>query len=374
MEKQYEFRAVLNSRVVKELALAIQKVYPDFEDQKFQKGINKTLETLAFKDRSKLIADQLKKYLPKDYPVAAKILLGSLGSAKEGEKLTGNETFFYMPHGVYVMQEGLKEEDFELSMQLVYELTKRFTSEWTIRAFLEKYPERTLTKLAKWVKDKDEHVRRLVSEGTRPRLPWASHLVAFLKNPKPALKLLEQLKEDESLYVRRSVANHLNDIAKDHPDLVISTLRKWKEIKNEDTQWLIRHALRTLVKAGNTDALEILGYAKNPAVELSDFVIDKKTVKIGAVLVFDFDLSSKSSKAQDLMVDYVVHYMKANGTQAPKVFKLKKLSLEADETVHFSKKQSFKVISTRKFHVGKHRIEIQINGQRFGEVEFDLTS
>lgn len=374
MEKRYEFRAVLNPTVVEQLATAIQKIYPEFDSKKFQKAVNKTLETLGFKERAQLIANQLKQYLPKDYPTAAQILLGSLGSAKEGEKLTGNDSFFYMPHGVYVMQEGLKEEDFELSMQLVYELTKRFTSEWTIRAFLEKYPKRTLTKLAKWVKDEDEHVRRLVSEGTRPRLPWASHLVEFQKNPKPALALLEQLKEDESLYVRRSVANHLNDIAKDHPDLVIKTLEGWKKIKNEDTQWLIRHALRTLVKAGNADALEILGYAKNPAVELSGFVVDKTTVKIGEILVFNFDIHSKSSENQDLMVDYIVHYMKANGSQAPKVFKLKKVNLGAKETLHFTKKQSFKIISTRKFHIGKHRIEIQINGQRFGEVSFMLSS
>ncbi|MCP4438383.1 MAG: DNA alkylation repair protein [Aureispira sp.] len=372
MEKQYEFRAVLNAKVVKKLAIGIQNVYPKFDSKNFQKEINKTIDQLAFKERAQLIAGFLKKYLPKDYPAAAKILLDSLGSAKEGDKLTGNDTFYYMPHGVYVMQEGLAEEDFEQSMELVYELTKRFTSEWTIRAFLEKYPKRTLKRLAKWVKDKDEHVRRLVSEGTRPRLPWASHLVEFQKNPRPALKLLEQLKEDKSLYVRRSVANHLNDIAKDHPDLVTSTLKEWKKIENEDTQWLIRHALRTLVKAGNADALELLGYAKNPAISISNLKVDKTSLKVGEILVFDFDISSSSKKDQQLMVDYVVHYMKANGKLAPKVFKLKKVALAAEETMHFSKKQSFKLISTRKFHAGKHRIEIQVNGQRFGNIEFEL--
>jgi hypothetical protein len=190
----------------------------------------------------------------------------------------------------------------------------------------------------------------------------------FVKDPKPVLKLLELLKEDESLYVRRSVANNLNDIAKDHPDLVVGVLKKWKKIDNKGTQWLIKHAARTLLKQGHTGALALLGY-HSPQVEWGNFVVDKNISFYGN---FCFQFDFVSSVDQDLMIDYILYFMKANGKLAPKVFKLSKKKVFAGEQIVFKKKHSFRKISTRVYYPGKHALEIMINGKKFDRKEFTL--
>ena len=257
-------------------------------------------------------------------------------------------------------------------MHALYEMTQRLSSEWAIRVFLEKYPDKSLAVLKKWAKDKSPHVRRLVSEGTRPLLPWGKRLNHFKENPQITIELLNLLQNDSSEYVRRSVANHLNDHAKYHPDLVVKTLNSWKKNhpgKNMDR--LIKHATRTLVKNGHQGALEIIGFKKGAKINIEGFMIDKE-IKIGSHLNFSFNIISTDKKNQKILIDYVIYFKKSDGSLSPKVFKLTSKELKKDEKISITKKHSFKIITTRSYYPGLHKISIQVNGEERASKEFNL--
>ena len=371
-EKQYEFSDVINLSVVQQIAQSIQQVWKPFDAVGFEEAIAPTLSTLAFKERANLIATAMYDFLPKDFGQTGQLLLDSFGSELTSLDFSGASVFMYMPHGVYVSRYGLEEAHFELAATFLYEMTKRFSAEFAIRPFLAKYPKRMLEKLVQWVRDDNQHVRRLVSEGTRPRLPWAARVTAFDADYSVIINLLEQLKNDPELYVRRSVANHLNDLTKDREELVVDTLQTWNQKPTQYITWITKHALRTLVKARNTQALALLGFSNQPAIEVADFKLNTKQLQLGEELHFSFDVVSKSNAVQPLMVDYILHYKKANGKQAPKVFKLKIVDLKPQQTLSLKKKQRFQHLSTRLLYAGLHKVELQINGQRFGEEAFEL--
>lgn len=329
----------------------------------------KDLDRLSLSERAWSITESMRRFLPRDYEEVAEIFKKTFGPELHSDRVEGMDGFYYMPFGNYVAKYGI--DDFDISIDLLREITIRFTSEFPIRLFLEKYPKKTLAVLNNWVNDPNVHVRRLVSEGSRPRLPWASRLREFQKDPSSVIELLEQLKEDPELYVRRSVANNLNDIGKDHPELVIEVLTDWSRSKDPGTHWIIKHASRSLIKEGNSKALSLLGYDPNIKVDLVDLQV-KGMVEMGNILNFSFSILSNEKTSKDVMVDFVVHYMKANGKRAPKVFKLAKTKIRSGEYLEFNKKVSFKPISTRKYYQGTHAIEIQINGTRFGRGEFEL--
>ncbi|MRT92474.1 DNA alkylation repair protein [Ancylomarina sp. 16SWW S1-10-2] len=372
MEEGFLFKDVFNPELVARMGKRIKKVSPQFNADSFYKSIVPELEPLSLSERSALICESLQKHLPKAYNKAIEILLSTFDQVKETSEMSGFEGFYFMPIAKYVSVYGLEKEDFDTSMIALIEITKRFTSEDAIRPFIRKYPEETFVNLYKWAADENVHVRRLVSEGTRPRLPWSSVLREFITDPSRVLNLLEELKQDTELYVRRSVANNLNDIAKDHPQLVIKTLKNWKSIKNEGTQWIISHASRTLLKQGLPEALELLGYPINVKVSVENLTLNKKNCKMGDDIEFSFDITSQAIESQNLMVDFIVHYTKSSGKTAPKIFKLSKKKLPGNQKVSFKKKLSFKIISTRKYYSGLHEIEIQINGKRYGKVNFEL--
>jgi 3-methyladenine DNA glycosylase AlkC len=263
-------------------------------------------------------------------------------------------------------------DHYDLSMGALYQMTKRFTAEGAIRAFLLRSPEKTLAILSRWAEDENCHVRRLVSEGTRPRLPWAIQLKPFIADPRPVLKLLEKLRTDPELMVRRSVANNLNDIAKDNPDQVVETLRRWSRIDNDGTRWLIRHAARTLVKQGNREMLAILGYSPEVHICVSEIQLHKAAINLGEALTFSFNVRSTSHHAQKLVIDYVIYHVRANGKLSPKVFKLTRKTLEAGEAAAISKTHPFRSISTRTYYPGHHALEIQVNGTGYRKVGFEL--
>jgi 3-methyladenine DNA glycosylase AlkC len=275
--------------------------------------------------------------------------------------------FLYLPHVLYVAQHGL--DHFEQALDLQYELTRRFSAEYSIRAYLERHPEATLARLRVWAADPDVHVRRLVSEGTRPRLPWAPRLRSFQKDPQPVLDLLELLKDDPELYVRRSVANNLNDIGKDHPAVLFETCRRWSIDASEDRHWLIRHALRSAVKRGEPGALKVLGYSRAPKIRIDAVKITPRRAAIGQKVEFSFDLGSTARSRQDLLVDYRVFFVKAGGGTSPKVFKLSTIALAPGETVRLTGRLSLRQMTTRKHYPGKHAVEIIVNGTaiRLGE-------
>jgi 3-methyladenine DNA glycosylase AlkC len=370
MQQNFQVRDVFNERVVNQLAENLTRAWRGFDAPGFRQAVNSKLKFLTFSERLALIRDNLREYLPGDFPRALEIILKALPPEISTDELTGYDGFIVLPQNEFVAKYGL--DHYDLSVQALYQMTKRFSAEGAIRAFLLKYPERTLSILSEWAQDANPHVRRLVSEGTRPRLPWTMQLKPFIEDPRPVLRLLEKLKTDPVLMVRRSVANNLNDIAKDNPDLVVKTLKRWGKIKDEGTQWLIRHAARTLVKQGNKDALAILGFGSKIEIAVSKIQLDQPAMKMGEDILFSFEIKSNSKQAQNLVIDYVIQHVKANGKRKPKVFKLAKKRLAAGEAVRFSKRHSFRPISTRRYYAGKHALEVQVNGSRYGKAEFEV--
>lgn len=355
--------------LVTQMAERIHSIYPDFSQSDFITAVDAELHSLELKPRFGLIADKLYTFLPEDYSQAVQILVDILDDSSHDFEHIEDVGFRLLSIPTFVEKYGV--DDFDASMDAMYIITRYVSCEFAIRPFIMRYPEQTLTTLHQWVKDSNEHVRRLVSEGTRPRLPWASQLPDFIKDPSPAIALLQHLKDDPSLYVRRSVANHLNDITKDHPDRVLDIVEDWQKGASEGTVWLINHSLRTLVKKGDSRALSLLGFG-SAEVRLDDLTISPDTLIFGDNLAIGFTLTSTSSKPQQLMIDYIMHFVKANRKTAPKVFKLKKVNLDANETITIEKSHSIRPISTRKYYAGQHRIEIQVNGQVVGQADFEL--
>lgn len=370
MEQNFQVRDVFNESVVNQLAENLARVWPEFDADGFRQSINPSLKALTFSERNNLIRDRLWDFLPKDYPRALEIILKALPSEIPNCELTGYDGFIVLPQNEFIAKYGL--DHYDLSMQALYEMTKRFTAEGAVRPFILRYPEQTLAIFSQWAEDENCQVRRLVSEGTRPRLPWTMQLKPFIEDPRPVLALLEKLKTDPVLMVRRSVANNLNDIAKDHPDLVVKTLRGWSKIEDEGTQWLIRHAARTLVKQGNKDVLTILGYSPQADISVSKIKLEKPVVKMGEALNFSFEVKSTARQPQTLVIDYVIYHVKANGKLTPKVFKLTNKTLGPGQILKISKTHPFRFITTRKYYPGKHALEVQVNGTSYQKINFEL--
>jgi 3-methyladenine DNA glycosylase AlkC len=277
---------------------------------------------------------------------------------------------------------GIHEQlSLEQGLYYLQQITEFFSAEFAIRHFILRQPEQVLVVLQSWLEHDNHHVRRLVSEGTRPRLPWGVRLPIFIEQPELVIPLLTALRDDEEEYVRRSVANHLNDIAKDHPDLVIEIAQDWlsteslKGLSSEkklNRTKLIRHACRTLFKQANPDALSLFGYGAVDDLQCS-IELHNNVVPWGGDLVFDLAVTGKEVKNNKFMIDYIIHYKKANGKLAPKVFKWLDRREVLTQGNSFQKKQSFKAISTRKYYPGLHKIEIIMNGIKKAEAEFELS-
>ena len=260
-------------------------------------------------------------------------------------------------------------EDFDFSMQALRFFTAFGSSEFGVREFLRRDPERALAIMESWSREGDEHVRRLASEGSRPRLPWSFRLEAIVKDPSLTASILESLKADPSLYVRRSVANHLNDVTKDHPDYVFARLATWP-LEDPHTAWIAKRALRTLIKKGDRRALAVIGAPDEAKVQVTGFVVKPRSLKLGERLDLSFTLKSKSGKPQRLVVDYIVHYVKKSGAAAPKVFKLKELTLEPGASIRIARSQVVKDFTTRVHYPGLHAVEIVANGKKVASGSF----
>jgi len=367
--------------VPRRVATMIGKVYPDFDAQKFLDFVLPEYDSLELMPRGWHMADGLHQTLPDDYEQAIDVLLASLPPAKsaiaeisatadrEGGSLA---PFLFMPHTFFVARYGLG--DFATSMRAQYELTQRFTAEFSIRPFLDHHTDATLKTLQSWIEDPSEHVRRLVSEGTRPRLPWAARLRQFQQDPTPVLALLEQLKDDASLYVRRSVANNLNDIGKDNPQALFSTTRRWMANASAQRVWVVKHALRVAVKNAEPQALAIVGYGEAAKVRVEKVSITPRQTSEGSQVSLLFTISSKAQKSQALLIDFQVHYIKANGQSRAKVFKLTQIDLAPDERIQLRKKISLAAMTTRRHYPGEHKIDLLINGQVIPLGSFMLTA
>jgi 3-methyladenine DNA glycosylase AlkC len=269
IQKGSTLKALLDREAVDCLAHNVKLVHPRFDADAFRRTALAGLAPLSILQRGHHLARALRTHLPGRYESAVEILLASLTPPHAATEDLGLAVFFYLPHVSFVATYGLDaahnggRDPFEVSMRAQYELTRRFSAEFSIRPFLIRWPERTLARLQQWTADPDPHVRRLCSEGTRPRLPWAQRIPAFVGDPRPTLPILEALKDDPELYVRRSVANHVGDIAKDHPDLAFALCTRWVAGASAERKWLIRHAVRHPAKKGVKAALRLRQLAKH---------------------------------------------------------------------------------------------------------------
>jgi len=370
------FKNAFNENLIKNMANVFSLNWSSFNKKGFIEDAKNNFKNLELKERSNQITEAMKTHLPSDFSQTAEILFSSLGAEINDDKIirdsdkSGLAGWAIMPMCEYVGLYGWNH--FTISMNLFKEMTKRFTCEFGIRTFILKDPTKTLKVINRWSKDKNKHVRRLASEGIRPRLPWAMKLEPFINNPQPIIKILEILKDDPEEYVRRSVANNLNDISKDHPEEIITLSKKWIENASHDRQRLLKHACRSLIKAGDKKILKIFGYkeAKLKDIKLS---LKAKNLKMGDALEFKLSMNSGSTKKQSLLIDYVIHHKKKNGSNTPKVFKWTSKILVSKNRLEIEKKHPFKVISTRTYYGGKHRIDIMINGNTVASSEFNLT-
>lgn len=353
----------------------LKRVHPAFDVAGFIHAATTGLDALELKERAAQIRDALNRFLPSDLENAIEVMLASLHPDDSVELSTvgmdadGIRGWAVMPMSDLV---GLRcAEAFDTALMAQKEMTKRFSSEFGIRYLILQDQDRAMAEITRWADDDNYHVRRLASEGTRPRLPWAMQLPAFIADPGPSLPILEKLKNDPTEYVRRSVANHLNDIAKDNADTTARVCAKWMQNATPHRKKLIRHALRTLIKQGHPLALETLGFGA-AEIELSPLRIQTPVVQFGEALEFESVIRSTANRKQQLAIDFIVHWRKANGETAPKVFKLKTLTLEPGERISVSKRHPIRPITTRRYYPGLQAVELQVNGKAFGRHDFEL--
>jgi 3-methyladenine DNA glycosylase AlkC len=355
-------KEMFNENFYKNFAKEFSKVYKQFDSKKFVKEVTTSISDLSLNQRMRKTSEVLKHHLPSDYKKAVEIMKKVIPSTK------GGYTNLVFPDfvGVY------GHDDFESSMEALKYFTKFGSSEFAIREFLKRDFKKTIQVMQKWSVDENYHVRRLSSEGSRPRLPWSFKLDEVIKNPSSTKIILQNLKADEELYVRKSVANHLNDVTKENADYMLDLVNSWDK-KNTHTAWIIKHASRSLIKKGHAGSLSVFDFEKNVKISAKNFKLNKRKIKLGERLTFEFDLVSEKNSSQKLVVDYIIHYRKKSGELSPKVFKLKEIDLRAKETVSISKSQVFKDFTTRKHFAGKHEVEIQVNGKGYGKLEFAIS-
>lgn len=361
-ENPNAFKLWINADVVKKY----------FKHTKLSKNeidkIIKSLNSRELRARVQLIAEELKKNLSSEYLKALKELLDI--SKKENLK-----SFELWPATEFIQLYGLNHID--QSIAAMYELTQKFTAEFCIRPFINKYGSEIYNRLDVFKLDENEHIRRWLSEGTRPRLPWGQKLQNAVVDPSLGLALLEHLKFDSSLYVRKSVANHLNDIAKDHPEIVVKTLKRWKKQIplnfEKEFHFISSRALRTLIKNGHPEAMNFAGVdVDQKLLKCSVLKVEKAHLKINDRLKFQCKLTNLSTKRVKFIVDYVIYFKKANAKLSPKVFKFKTGFLNAGEHLILSKQHHFKMITTRKYYAGEHRLALKVNGHELKFIRFDL--
>ena len=260
-------------------------------------------------------------------------------------------------------------DDFETSVDAMEKITTTMTCELAVRPFIVKYQDKMLSRLIKWSENENHHIRRLASEGSRPRLPWAMSLPQFKKDPSPILPVLEKLKNDSSEYVRRSVANNLNDISKDHPDLSLKIAKKWKG-ESKETDKLVKHAMRSLLKSNFPGSMQLFGYSKPRDVLVDYFEVNNSNVKVGARLKFSFSIRNKGKKTSLIRLEYGVYFLLANGKNNRKVFKISERKLSQGEEIKIIREHSFKQITTRKYYPGKHQVSLIVNGEEKEKGDF----
>lgn len=351
-----------------ELSKVLNMIASDFDKNQFISEIyDNEWKNRELKQRMRHTSTVLRNYLAQDYSESINQLL-KIANYYQTKNNPDTLCLIFIPD--YIEQYGL--EDYDISIPALEKITQLISCEFAIRPFIIKYEKQTMKQMLAWAKHENHHVRRLASEGCRPRLPWAMAIPSFKKDPSLVLPILETLKEDSSEYVRKSVANNLNDISKDNPNIVIKIAHKWHGT-NDNTDKTIKHACRTLLKEGNTGIMELFGFESIKNIEISDFQVSTKQVKIGDYAEFRFTLQNKAKLESKIRLEYAIFFQKANGTLSKKVFKISERIFQGKTETTIIKKHSFKLITTRKFHIGEHKISVIINGNKIGKESFELT-
>lgn len=362
-------KLIYNETFFEHLIGGFAKVNSNFSIKEWNKRLyTEGWENMELKERMRHIAITMHSFLDSDFKVNHKELLTLFKYVQQSETMNnlGFELMFF-PDFIEVY--GLN--DFKESVVCMEEITKKSSCEFAVRPFLKKYPTKMLDQMKTWSTHDNAMVRRLATEGCRPRLPWAMALEDYKKNPNPILPILEQLKNDESESVRRSVANNINDIAKDHPELVCDLLENWKG-DNNNVDWVVKHGARTLLKQGNTRMMTLFGYCSLDCIEISDLNVITEKVVFGNALEFEIGIRNMSSKEIKLRLEYGIYFLKANGSLSRKVFKWSEREWQTNEKKQMNKKHMLKAISTRKYYSGFQEISLIINGIEVDKKPFEL--
>ena len=360
----YQLKDMYNRDFYNRLSDVFIEHFPSFKKELFLQLIfDEKYESRELKDRMHHTAKVLNDVLLGDFTKKIAILKPAAPHCEDG--FTG----IFFPD--FVEMFGMDEKDYDVSINALEYFTKYSSSEFAVRPFIIKHSEKMMSQMLEWARHENHHVRRLATEGCRPRLPWAMALPEFKKDPAPILPILELLKNDSSEYVRKSVANNLNDISKDHPKLVLKIAKNWLG-DSKNTDWIVKHACRTLLKQGNTEVMSLFGFGNPDAVEVKNLAMKDAVIKIGNSSSFQFDLQHDMPRKVKLRLEYGVYYMKSNGKQNRKVFKISENTYEPNKVYTIEKKQHFKELTTRKHYVGAHRISIIVNGVEKIMADFEL--
>ncbi|OXB06812.1 DNA alkylation repair protein [Flavobacterium pectinovorum] len=346
---------------------AVAEVHSTFDKQKFIEAIYEgNFAQKEWKERMKHTTVVLHQFMPQNFPEAVSLIDKIIENLKKNNFTDGNLAFIFFAD--YIETYGL--DDFKTSAKALVSITQFISCEFAVRPFILKYQGKMIDEMVKWSLHENHHVRRLASEGSRSRLPWAMAIPFLKKDPASILPILENLKNDPSEYVRRSVANNLNDIVKDNPEIVLEIAKKWRGLSKE-TDAIIKHGCRTLLKQGHPEILSHYGL-ESTNIELSNFEIKTPKVKIGDYLQFQFHLNNKNEEDKIIRLEYAVHYKKSKGHLAKKVFKISEKIYQPNQLTKVDRNQSFKIITTRVFHKGMHQLSIIINGTESEALEFEL--
>lgn len=364
------FKNELGQSRIECIAHHLSKSHPRFPKADFLAHCLLNLDELSLMERNRQIASGLQRYLPSDFSEACDLLEQSLSPFDQQEDRAGLHSWLTIPLCEYVGRES--HHNLPRALNCFENLTGYFSAEWGIRHILSDRYEQALEQLLSWTSHQNEHVRRLASEGSRPRLPWGIQLKNVIDDPNLTFQILDNLKDDSSEYVRKSVANHLNDYSKDHPDWLVKKIAPWWKEKgvSENRRRMIRHGLRTLIKAGHKPTLDLLGYKAVTPKQVT-LKLEKQAVAYGEALNLILDL--ELSRDSELILDYAIHFKKANGTLAPKVFKWKVFDLKGDRKTTLKKRHAIKPITTRRYYDGEHGVEILLNGESIAYETFQLT-
>jgi 3-methyladenine DNA glycosylase AlkC len=362
------FKYIYNEVFFDTFTSVIQQIIPDFDKKSFIKDIyDKDWEKRELKQRMRHITNVLKIYLSHDFDDNVETILKLIPLLEENASKYGNLEFIFFPDFIEVYG----SDNYLTSIRAFETITQFISCEFAVRPFIIRYKETMIKQMLDWSNHKHPAVRRLASEGSRPRLPWAMAIPSLKETPSSIIPLLENLKNDQSESVRRSVANNLNDISKDHPDLVIKMAKSWQG-ESLETDRLIKHACRTLLKQGNAEVMDMFGFGSVDKIRLIDFLILTPRVKIGQFLEFTFRLVNASHSFSKIRLEYGMYYQKANGTLSKKVFLISEKNYPEKSTTTINRRQSFKIITTRKFHPGLHQVSIIINGIEMQKKDFEL--